>query len=501
MTMKSVNLNFWRLSLRYILVLLCLGALCFAKDIHVASYNVENLFDGLKNGNEYKDFSPRYGWDKKMAKIKFDNTLQAIKLINADIIALQEVENKALMKSLAQKAGFRYFAFAKPFNSPIGLGVLSKYPIIQNKSIYAGIKKTRDFLHVRVDIGGKKLGIFVVHFPTQKHSNSQRLRVAKSLKKAVQNSKDKEFIMLGDFNTKLSPKSILQKTFGSLNSFGEFYDPWYELSYKDRYSQVFFGKKSALDRIIISRGLYDGEDWEYKKGTFRAVKESFLSTKHGYPNRWKKARKTRRHQGRGYSDHFPVMLVLSDDKTQISKETNIQKNAQIGKLIKVKNHTANVDNLYDMDDGQVNVELKRAVVLYKNKYGVIVSQGGRGIFIYKPKFEFKKSYMYDLLVKKLDTYKNLKEIISFKVQKEYGKVDDVSKYFLHVKGLNKARISDVLESISGVVKGHFLVGDFGEIRIFSKDKGRFKDGQKLDLKEVRINFFKGKPELFVEMRE
>ncbi len=472
--------------MRLILALLCISLSLFAKDINIASYNVENLFDGVNQGSEYRDFTLSHkGWNKKMANIKFKHTLKAIKSINADIIALQEVENEALLGALAKGAGFEYLAFTKPIKSPVGVGILSKYPIVFKESIYAGIRKTRDFLHVKIDIDGKKLGIWVVHFPTQKYPFSKRMKVAKTLKKAIEKSGDGEFLMVGDFNTKISPKSILQKTFGPLKQKKDFYDPWFSLPYHSRYSQVFYGKKSALDRMIMGKRLFDGKGLEYKINSFKVVKNSFLKDKKGYPNRWKKRKGY--HQGRGYSDHFPIMLSISDKPNK--------------PILKHVQKTTNIKNLYKMDTGDVNVKLSKVVVVYKNKHGVIINQNGRGIYVYKPDFDLKKFHMYDFWVKSIKDYKGLREIDLLGVEKEYGKVQNISDYFIKASHIQDAKPSDVVDKISGIVKGRYLMGDFGKIMLFVKDGKKLKNNQSLDLKEVRVGKYKGKLELILEDRE
>ncbi len=470
--------------MKYVALFLMFCLSLFAKEIHVASYNVENLFDGLNQGSEYRDFKlGKNGWSKKMAEKKFANTVKAVKFINADILALQEIENKAILKRLANKTGFKYFAFTKPYRSPVGLGVLSKYPIVSYKSVNAGIRRTRDFLHVSINIEGKKLGLWVVHFPTQKHDKSKRLKVAKTLRKAVLKSKEKDFLLLGDFNTKISSKSILQDTFGQLSNKQGFYDPWSEVSYENRYSQVFFGKKSALDRIIISEGLLDGKGLEYKRDSLKVIK-GFLSDKKGYPNRWKTSGKkhNRRHQGIGYSDHFPIMITIFT-------------NPHVKKSSKAKE--ASIDKLYDISLSSTDIKIKDAVVIYKNGNNVILSQKGRGIYVYKPLFDMKKFHKYDILVKKMKDYKGVREIVSLEVLKDFGKIDDLSGYYLNSSNLKNVKISDVIKNISGKYKNGYLFTKNGKIRLYDKSK-KIKNGEFLNLSHVRVTTYKGKMELVVE---
>lgn len=470
--------------MNYLIIFFIFLSSIFAKDINVATYNVENLFDGVNEGSEYKDYRvSRYGWNKNMANIKFDHTIKAIRLIKADIIALQEIENQNLLTRMAKKLGYRYFAFTKPIGSPVGVGVLSKYPIIDKESIKPGIDKMRDFLHVVVDIKGKHLGLWVVHFPTQKYPLSKRLKVAKTLKRAVEKSNDKEFLLLGDFNTKISSNSILQRTFGALNDKKGYYDPWFSLSFSNRYSQVFYGRKSALDRIILNEGMFDKKGLEYKKNSFKVIKSDFLSDEKGYPNRWKMRGKhsKKRHQGEGYSDHFPVMLTIT---------TNPQKN------IEPKNMS--IDNLYEQKNGNCDIKIQKATVIYKKRDGLILSQKSRGIYVYRAGFNLKIGHQYDLIVKSIKEYKGLKEITSLEILKDYGKINNLKDYYLSPIKLKNAKISDVIKNISGIYKKGYLLTENGKISLFFRDKQRVKDGDFLDITMIRVGIFKDKLQLIWE---
>lgn len=458
--------------MRSILLLLCISFTLFAKDIHVSTYNVENLFDGYDNGHEYRDFRVKSRkWSKKLANTKLNHTIKAIKSIDADIIALQEIENRSILKILAKKTNFKYFAFSKPSGSPVGVAVVSNYPILSKKSIYAGIKKTRDFLHVVVDIGGEKLGLWVVHFPTQKYPHHKRLKVAKTLKKAIYSSKEKDFLILGDFNTKISPKSILQKTFGTLIDKKNLYDPWNEIGYKNRYSQSFFGKKSALDRIIISEGLLDNRGLEYKNNSFTVIKNSLLSDKKSNPIRWKNRNRL------GYSDHFPIMLTISTTPNQLITPKAIS-----------------INEIYNLKDGRVNIKLDKAVVIYKNRHGAILSQKGRGVYVYGANLSLKYSYMYDLGVTNIAKYKGSKEITSLHVIKDYGKISSTNGYYLSAKNIKHAKPNDVIKNISGEYKNGYLYTKYGKIKLYSKEKLK----KYLNLKMVRVGRYNGELELIME---
>lgn len=52
--------------------------------------------------------------------------LNVIKEINADIIALQEVENYSVLENLAKSLDYQFYSFAKPKGSPFGLECFQK---------------------------------------------------------------------------------------------------------------------------------------------------------------------------------------------------------------------------------------------------------------------------------------------------------------------------------------------------------------------------------------
>ena len=85
-----------RWGLLFIPLLLC------ALEFKVASYNVENLFDAKMDGGEYEEYMPenKHGWNEAMLQIKIANLARVIKDMDADVIALAEIENKEVLEKL-----------------------------------------------------------------------------------------------------------------------------------------------------------------------------------------------------------------------------------------------------------------------------------------------------------------------------------------------------------------------------------------------------------------
>ena len=109
----------------------------YANTFSIASYNVENFFDLNKDNTEYNEFVPntKTAWNQKNFNIKVNNLVKVLKDIDADIIALQEVENRELMQLLVKKLpAYNYYSFIKYPDSAIGVGFLSKIKIILKKN-------------------------------------------------------------------------------------------------------------------------------------------------------------------------------------------------------------------------------------------------------------------------------------------------------------------------------------------------------------------------------
>lgn len=101
----------------------------YAKTFTVASYNVENLFDLVKHRSDYKEYIPNTHakWNKKNFNIKITNLVKVLKDIDADIIGLQEIENRQMLQVLLRKLPqYKYSSFTKYRNSSVGIGFLSK---------------------------------------------------------------------------------------------------------------------------------------------------------------------------------------------------------------------------------------------------------------------------------------------------------------------------------------------------------------------------------------
>ena len=122
----------------------------YSLDFKVASYNVENFFDLHYDKTEYKEFIPHTkSWNKDSFKNKLHNISKTIEDLDADILALQEIESKKVIDAIISKnPKYKYFFFFKNKDSAIGLALLSKYKILSSNTIFVdkNNKFSRDIL-------------------------------------------------------------------------------------------------------------------------------------------------------------------------------------------------------------------------------------------------------------------------------------------------------------------------------------------------------------------
>ncbi len=323
-----------------VLLLLLITHLFGETHLKIATYNVENLFDLKRDGHEYKEYIPNTSsqWNKKNYTIKLKNTAKVIKDIDADIIALQEIESLQALKDLRytlkrQGLYYKYYKIANRKSTTVKVAVLSKYPFATTREIYVTSSyKYRNILELKFIIDKQPLYLFVNHWKSKSGPESMRIVSAKALRKRIDTlGYDKNIILLGDFNsdyeenikfkrkrrhndtngrtgindilrTKKQKDKASQVKFVSKN----FYNLWYDTEKAERYTYIFRGKKEALDNILISQSLLQKNTIEYIEGSIESFKSPYLLKGKGF-YRWQMSwRKPRKHKGKGYSDHLAV---------------------------------------------------------------------------------------------------------------------------------------------------------------------------------------------------
>ncbi len=200
--------------------------------VRIASFNAENLFarftfaPGVDVGHAVRD-----GWDvdKTLFTILDEPakkiTAQTILAANADVIALQEIENLDTLKRFRATylGGTKTYPYAVSIdgNDPrlIDVALLSKHPIVHVRS-YQDLRSGRSFVFSRdcleadVLVEGRTLTLFVNHFKSmldqsdpkngRRNTRAKRELQARTVMSIVSarftEPSEGRWIVLGDFN-------------------------------------------------------------------------------------------------------------------------------------------------------------------------------------------------------------------------------------------------------------------------------------------------------------
>jgi endonuclease/exonuclease/phosphatase family metal-dependent hydrolase len=323
--------------------------------VTVVSYNVENLFDMVDNGNEYEEYKPgQDNWNENTYQIKLNNIASVLSAINADIAVLIEVENENAVQALCgvlkeKKCVYPYYALGGQANKGSVMPVvLSKFPVLSEKSFgVTGSASIHDRNMLRADIflGRDTLAVFACHWPSKLHKESARLDNAKLLEEQLAGvPAKKDYLVAGDFNedydecetfhtmgmddTKgttginhvlgtvtsrpLGFVAYAQKKGLMAGKPAALFDAWLELPEAKRLSTMFKGRPQTPDHILLPASLFDGTGISYVNNSFYAFTWNGRLLKDGAPFRWQMryVKNARFHAGEGYSDHLPLVAKL-----------------------------------------------------------------------------------------------------------------------------------------------------------------------------------------------
>jgi endonuclease/exonuclease/phosphatase family metal-dependent hydrolase len=507
--------------MRFLLLLLLVSSL-FSKDFTVANYNVENLFDDIKQGSEYNDYTPnnQHGWNSEMFEAKLNHTAEVICDLNADIIALEEIENSYVLSRLKERLAtvgcvYPFDAITTKKDAPIQVALLSKFKIIDTDEIVVNRSpRVRNILGVEVSIDGYPLKIFVNHWKSRANNGqeSKRISYAYALKDYIKRlKKQDEYIIIGDFNSGYDVHQTLEKKFNDtrgktalgdvmatikervlvdekiLYDSDDFlhYNLWNELQPKERWNYQFRRERFTIDHILIPKSMMDSQGIDYVNDSFFVFKPPYLFDKYGSIDRWRYIKG--RHTPYGYSDHLPIAAKFST-KPYVYKEK--QQNI-------LTEHT--IEDLYGVEKLSGSALLKNVSVIYKRGYHAVIKQdsASRGIFLFGCANGLEEGKRYDMTVHEIKSYGGLKEIIHITTIPK-GDVVSIDRYYQTLDECQfYNRQNEVFKNIKGVYENGRLITKCGIFSIFFKN-GIIppENGDKIKLFYAHLGYYK-KLELIV----
>lgn len=306
-------------------------------------WNLENLFDDRDDKRNSIDdpYDDWFAQDAEARKLKYDHLAEIIVKVNdgkgPDVFAGVEVESlraaellkdalnarlpsgtakyeHVVMKELTANAG-RYMAPC----------VISKIPLDSARTKLLGSNNLR-ILETRLTENQAELCLVVSHWTSQRSDDGSRkgsgrdkyaTTIYEEYERVMKDNADADFLVCGDFNTPpdsevvthelhmtgrrddVAPAKTNPKLFGLLSD-----------KSPEKFGTHYYSKPLIYDQIGVSPGLLDDKGWSCDPDSVQVPTDGMIRDKARVRRPWRFGDKNENPQGRGYSDHFPVIVNL-----------------------------------------------------------------------------------------------------------------------------------------------------------------------------------------------
>ena len=309
------------------------------KNIILAFYNVENLFDTINDPQiSDEEFTPegKKKWNTERYNKKLTDISKVLKKIGEnnfpDIVGFAEIENRTVLEDLIdansdEKDNYKIVHEESPDARGIDVGLIYNQDIfkyISHKKIPVNtgeVYKVRDILYVRFVVENTDtIHVFVNHWKSrsggQEETEPQRIVCAQTLKNEIDSivslNPNAKIIAVGDLNDEPINKSIFETLkANNTNEPGTVTNLMLPLSKKGLGSHSYRGNWSALDQIIVSNNLISCTKGYYVLNSEAHIFSADWIT---FTNKNGQKSPNRTYGGPnyygGYSDHYPVFVIL-----------------------------------------------------------------------------------------------------------------------------------------------------------------------------------------------
>jgi len=330
----------------FLILLLLFVCFCASaqKTAIIGFYNVENLYDTEDDPlTDDSEFLPdgAYQWTLERYNQKLKNLAYAISEIGKAqggvvVLGFSEIENEHVLNDLVAQDPLRNLNYkVAHHDSPDLRGVdvafiyqSDRFKVIEQKPFTLTLPdrpwfKTRDQLMI-VGILDQTdtLHLIVNHWPSKRggEASSAPLRMAAALlTRSIVDSLQianptAKILIMGDLNDNPNAKSIMNCLMTKVKikdvKQGNLFNPMWQM-YRDGIgSYAYQDSWDLIDQIIVSHALLQPKPNTYKYVSAHVFNANFLKTKtgsyQGYPFRTYAGG----NYAGGYSDHFPVYIVL-----------------------------------------------------------------------------------------------------------------------------------------------------------------------------------------------
>ncbi|VTR98592.1 endonuclease/exonuclease/phosphatase family protein [Tuwongella immobilis] len=310
-----------------------------AGEYFFAFWNVENLYDDQDDPKLQDEMDDWYPTDPAAWKLKLDRLAEAILAMNQnrgpDILAMVEVESERALEALQTTINARLKAngrdeLAYPYRlfredntgRRFAPAILSRVPVDNNRTRKVGGNRNGRMLVGRLEANGHELIVFPAHWTSRvsDKDGSRRMSYAESMygeyREMVTANRNVDVLLCGDWNDDFTDPSIQQGLHGvdsaeKLRAPGDL-RTWVLTSRFDVAKEgtlAYRNKWNVFDHLAVSPGMLDSVGWSVLPESVAIFHTPEMRKgRLGEPRPFGDA-KTRPEE-RGYSDHFPVTVIL-----------------------------------------------------------------------------------------------------------------------------------------------------------------------------------------------
>lgn len=320
--------------------------------LNIGFYNLENLFDTIVDPDTNKilteEFTPKgkYKWTSDKYWIKIENMARVISEMGVEVnpdgvavLGVSEIENENVLKDLIanhylKDRNYKYVHYESNDRRGIDVALLyqEKYFTPEtSKSVRLKVAdnpdfRTRDQLVVSGKLLGEDFNFIVNHWPSRRGGEKRSLPyrfaaadLAKSLVDSLQkiNPKAKTFLM-GDLNDDPTDPSVkihlnTSETVSGLKE-GILFSPFESFYKKGKGTLAYRDVWNLFDQIFLTPTLLGSDLSTYKYVKQVVFHHPYMIQNSGRFEGYPKRTFSYGVFQSGYSDHFPVFVILAKKK-------------------------------------------------------------------------------------------------------------------------------------------------------------------------------------------
>lgn len=304
-----------------------------------AFYNVENLFlpDPPSNHRLDPTISGLRNWDERKYRDKLFKISHVFQLMKEEtgilpcMIGLSEISGRKVLEDLVEMSPFNSQYGIVHYNSmderKVDVALLydkSKVEIIDSEAITfffeildnnpENYDTTRDVLFSKVKYKEEIINVFVAHLPSKREKDinqPKRNYILSEIRNRILqivNVEKENVILCGDFNENPDDEYLLKLLFDDLHQ-KVLQNPFQDLYSSKNYSAFHYKSGLLFDQILLSQSFFENDRLLsfYDARIFKP--EKLRSRNKMFSDRPFRTYAGTRYLG-GYSDHFPVFIVL-----------------------------------------------------------------------------------------------------------------------------------------------------------------------------------------------